>query len=658
MNIFRLKSKIFHFINFCFYFVIFIFGYLCGSSKINISKFFQIENVYAVYGDAPYYYTNYVNYYLPENLSTWNVPSYGFSPNRPMQAYEDYQDSITSHHVYNYLEQVTRYLTDNYSGLYDFVIVFRRYNHNHDINGMVYNLLQTYNNYRNNAYASSIYIFYFPKGSLEYFDFKGYSWLYGYPKSNNMWDLSGYISGSGFDIIPLSYVSGDNENWYLDSVWNNSSFNIIDYLHYIPNFIDYDLTIEDYLANNTFFNNVVSYDNGIYQQDINDVIMNFQMALSGLRFVFPMFDYSYDSTGVNGFVSQNPDSSGALYYYGSIPIINNSTQSNASQPTYFFIGSHAFAPGEEIPTYADVRGLEFTNLHDYVDISDYMNMEDYRIVCSSTQALMINTYGTSNAVSVFVPEDWQSNDNFVTYDFYSYDVDNNTNLKLDSNTSFFTANYLSLGNINTYGFPDFLEGFTYIHFVPGGTNNFVISRSDFSTELYSNNLFLPSSSDSHHSYDNNFFNYYDPITGITHDNYNLEQVHFPSSDGGWCVYINSNAYVQSLNVDNADAYRSSPLNPTGLNKQDISFSGLYMDSNGDLHQFEYVNSSFSISNTDTAWSYSEDFYNSNYDTFNFLSSLLHYFFNNVNSSVYYFCIIVSLFFVFYKVLNFYNGGDK
>ena len=668
MNIFRLKGKIFHFINFCFYLVVFIFGYLCGSSKINISKFFQIDNVYAVYGDTPQYNVNYVNYYFLETSSTWNTSSYGYRPNsRPMSDYQNFQTSLESHHVYNYLEQVTRYLTDNYSGDYEFIIIY--FKATSDVpNYSITNLLQTYSNYRNNSFGSSIYIFYFPKESIsEFYSYYGTSRIY--PVGNPRTPLSNiclnyyngcsdsYIPGSGFDIIPISTFNGSSESWYLDSAWSsNNGINIVDYLHYVPNFINYKSFLQSKLSDNNFWNQIISLDNGTYANDIPNLRQEFTNAINDLRFIYPDFEHSwyYNPTSLSS--SGNPSTYGSLYYYSSVPIINNTIQGVTSQPQYFFIGSHAFAPGEVIPTYADVKGYQFTNLHNYTDISDFMDFQDYRVVCSQTQALMINSYGSDAPVNVFVPEDWLGNDNFVTYDFYSYDVDSGVNTKLESNNNYFHSNYLSLGNINEFGFPDFLEGFTFISFLPSGTNNFVISRSDFNTELYSTHLFLPSSAIQTHSYDNNYFNYYTPV-GLTDDELNIVPFHLPSLDGGWCVYVNADSYVESLNVENADVFRTLPFNSLGLNKQDISFSGVYRDSNGNLHEFEYHNPLYVVSDDSTLWSSGDSLYSSQYDTFSFISSLMFYFYNNINTSLYLFLIVLALFLIFYRIIGFY-GGDK
>lgn len=668
MNIFRLKGKIFHFINFCFYFVVFIFGYLCGSSKINISKFFQIDNVYAVYGDAPQYNVNYVNYYFLETSSTWNSSSYGYRPNnRPMSDYQNFQTSLESHHVYNYLEQVTRYLTDNYSGDYEFIIIYFKATSDVPYYSVT-NLLQTYSNYRNNSFGSSIYIYYFPKESIsEFYSYYGTSRIYpvGNPRTslsntclNNFNGCSdSYIPGSGFDIIPISTFNGSSESWYLDSAWSsNNGINIVDYLHYVPNFINYKSLLQSKLSDNNFWNQIISLDNGVYANDIPNLRQEFTNALNDLRFIYPDFEHAwyYDPTSLSS--SGNPSTYGSLYYYSSVPIINNTIQGVTSQPQYFFIGSHAFAPGEVIPTYADVRGYQFTNLHNYSDISDFMDFQDYRVVCSQTQALMINSYGSDAPVNVFVPEDWLGNDNFVTYDFYSYDVDSGVNTKLESNNNYFQSNYLSLGNINEFGFPDFLEGFTFISFLPSGTNNFVISRSDFNTDLYSMNLILPNNLSNSHSYDNNYFNYYDPVNGLTTDENNYFPLHMPTKDGNWCVYVSEDIKVTSLSVDNADVYRSLPNNPYQLNKQNISFSGIYLDENGIPHNFEYTNPLIPIGNS--VWSYSDSFVSSNKNTLTFIGSLSSYFFDNVHSSFLMFCVVALIILIFIKILNFYNGGDR
>ena len=658
MNLLKLKGKIFHFINLLFYIVVFILGYLCGSSKINITKLFQIERVYAYYGDSPTYSANYLNYYLPENQNDWSAGTYGYRNPRSMSDYQNYQDFLESHHVFNYLEQVTRYLTDNYSGDYEFVIGYRRFYYNYDINRAFYNLLLTYSNYRNYMYGSFIYVFYFPKGSIDEFPYKSFNWLIGNANATN--DFTNYIPGSGFDIIPVSKVSGSSENWFLDSYWGNG-FNIVDYLLYQPNFLNYKSTLQAKLNDSTFWNNVASYDNGIYPDSnqnaswhISDVKQQFTNAINDERFVYPKFDNSFAAWNFMVHDS-NSDGQGVLYYYSSIPIINNSIQGVASQPTYFIIGSHSFAPGDIIPTYSEVKGYEFANYHNFTDIADFFDYSDYRVVCSQSQALMINSYGSYNSVSVFIPEDWQSNDNLVTYDFYSYDVNTGVNSKLTSNSPNLYIDYLSAGTLNSYGLPDFLEGFTMLDFIPNGLDNFIISRSDFNTDTYNLNSLIPTPSQSH-AYDNNYFNYYDPVTGLTHDENNISLVQPPTKDGNWCVYVLQDNIVESLYVDNADIYRSLPNNPNGLNKQDISFSGIYLDENGNPHTFEYVNPLYHVG--DSVWSYSDNFVSSNNNTLTFIGSLSSYFFDNVHSSFFMFCVVALIILIFIKILNFYNGGDR
>ena len=468
-SFFRLKGKIFRFINFMFYFVIFVIGFICGSMKIDFTKLFS-ENVYAAYYQGyGNYFINGVNFYLDETQEEYENVKYGFQNPAPYSSYVSRYVELQDNHVFEYLNDITEYLVQNYSNDYDFVVFYNdytKYQSSSYIAGQNINFeYQTWSKY----VASAIYIYYFPKNSLSQYDV----FDYGSAKTHFIGNYSGsigrtnacyssqgesacsdtYIPGSGLDVIRLSKRNSSGvETWLYTSIYDNSdNFNLVEYLNFEPSVTYYKQYYQDFLNNPSSY---FSSQDSTYQQN---VISTINRALNDEIFLVPNFDLTWYFPFYIQSDMDNPNGRGWLIFYSTIPVINDSSR------YYWVIGSKAIGQNEEIPTYAQAKNLTYEVLtpeeEHQQEINQYFNSIGYRRVCSNSNSVILSRDNSNiSNFDIFLDEDPNDTpNNGIIYKFYDFDYANNSKILISPNIS--TYHYDSGSQKNLFNFDNSFSGY-------------------------------------------------------------------------------------------------------------------------------------------------------------------------------------------------------
>lgn len=644
-NIFKLKYKLHHLINIIFYLIFFVIGFLVGSSKLNFLNFLFIDNVYAYsYGDnipTNKYYINAYDY-IDSSYDEYHNATYGYQNSTDYSVFSSRNDFLEDNHILTYLDQVTDYVTDNYADDYDFIIFLNRYvprlNSNYYASNWNYDLAA------NNYIATAIYIYWFPKNSLnefELFDYWTLHSMFGISPSDDLdqclasgYCRNDYIPGSGLDVIPISVKNGNSgQNFFMNNLFD-SDFNIIEYQNFRPFFTYYKSWLQE------------NYDNPpswlINSSDLSykeDYFSTFYGALNDEYFIYPNFNLSFVRPLYIDYSYYNGDNIGWLFYYSSIPLkYKNSNY-------VFVVGSKAYYYDDYIDTYSVANHISYENYSNDELIDNYFNSLNYRKVCAKSNSVIISTSSSNyNNFNIFMRDNEVFKKEEILYDFYNYDYINNVLTSFDTNLVYLDDNT----NFSGLGLPDYLNGYSMFNYQFTSNNSLQIVRTN--TNI-SNNSFNKSIIKS-------FSNIIKAGVEIGFDtSVGPNEINSSSGfgNGNWCLYIPNDLYVTHLETSSIDdiRYHIEDKFDDSCTSRDISFNGSIITPYGLLD----INYKHPICNVDnTIYSYNKDFYNSNKSTFVFLSQISSHFFNNIDRKLFVGFITICVLLVFLKILSYFGGG--
>lgn len=651
MNIFKLKFKLHHFVNMLFYVIIFILGFLFGVgysvSMINAKAY--------TFGDtipSDRYYRPFVNFYLDETQEEYNNHKYGY--NNPI-SYSDYQtrhNFLDNHHVYDYLKQVTEYLLQNVSSDYDFLVFY----HDYDDNDSPSYYASPFNSSDEIDIASAIYIYYYPKianlTSIDLWNINSSKFFYGVGNSVSNICLAqnncdSFIPGSGLDVVPVSYRQSYLDNngytryrisWSFDELYNDY-FNILDYLHFEPFYVNYNNYLNSWLNSLPGFTD--NWDNSS-KQYFKQII---QCALNNDYFLYPYLNESFVRP-----LSFFDSNMGWLIYYSSLPL----TFSRTSWVNV--IGSKVIYYGDEYPTYANENNISFEVLSDEDKTKNFLFDNGYKLVCGSSQSVtLMRDSNTNNSFNIYVLDKSVLTHQNEFYDFYNLDYSTNSLIKFDNSLSFIDNSVLS-----TYSLPNYFYGYSYFNYTFTDNYALVITKSwDYDGENSANTSYnnfwnkiissFPNGSGTSGMSSTSSENGYGGYLIINDDKVINDDSDY-SNHSEWCFYVPNDVYISHNKTTNAAHNRTG-----NCGVRDISFTGKIITLDGNIIDYSYQNPF--CSDSGSFFSYSNYFFNENSKTFSFLSSLFTYFFNNVDSRLIYGLLTIFLIMLFYTFIS-YFGGKK
>lgn len=369
------KYKLIKFINYAFYLIIFLFGFILGLFGKNILSFFNIftiENVYAS-ESYDYVYANPINVYSGETEEQYNNGYYGYNSVWTYDKVVEVETYMQNNHIYEYLETFTQYLYDNYADQFDFVVSFRLVNENFVTMGG----------------GSGIYVSYYPKGELEYIpiydQLSTYDLSYSYlsneeclskysanycnsevPISNYGWDFFELISEDGTHYFDYLLSFNDLLSAYSPSLlYQQASFD--EFSRYFPDYADAQKFGEKFFAIRD------------YKRDENNNVIG-----SSVVGVQPGYlPYTYAKKDL-----KKPYTNGQMFYHSTLPLVYQ------NEEIAWAIGTKLYLSGDVLPTYTS-EGNNGGDIEFGEPTLDYSWLEtDYRRVCSSNTSVAIGRENT------------------------------------------------------------------------------------------------------------------------------------------------------------------------------------------------------------------------------------------------------------------------